>query len=104
MSNEQKLRDYLTRASADLQRSRLRVTELESAAIEPIALVGISCRYPGGVSSPEELWAMLEGGVDGITPLPRDRNWDLPEDTAVTAGGFLFVVAEIDAGFFVFLL
>ncbi|MGH3378246.1 MAG: beta-ketoacyl synthase N-terminal-like domain-containing protein, partial [Actinoallomurus sp.] len=100
MSNEQKLRDYLKRASADLQRSRQRVTELEAAASEPIALVGMSCRYPGGVSSPEELWAMLEGGEDGITPLPLDRNWDLPEDAGLTAGGFLHDAAEFDAGFF----
>ncbi|MEU4114286.1 SDR family NAD(P)-dependent oxidoreductase [Kitasatospora sp. NPDC028055] len=102
MDKEQKLRDYLKRASADLQRSRQRVDELEAAAREPIAIVGMSCRFPGGVASPEDLWAMLVAGEDGITGLPADRGWELdpaagPVDVR---GGFLQGAADFDPGFF----
>ncbi|WP_188304803.1 type I polyketide synthase, partial [Streptomyces sp. CBMA123] len=102
MDKEQKLRDYLKRASADLQRSRQRVDELEAAAREPIAIVGMSCRFPGGVASPEDLWAMLVAGEDGITGLPADRGWELdPADGPVDVrGGFLRGAADFDPGFF----
>ncbi|MEE1783605.1 SDR family NAD(P)-dependent oxidoreductase, partial [Streptomyces sp. SP17BM10] len=102
MDKEQKLRDYLKRASADLQRSRQRVDELEAAAREPIAIVGMSCRFPGGVAAPEDLWAMLVAGEDGITGLPADRGWELdPADGPVDVrGGFLQGAADFDPGFF----
>ncbi|MEU5053668.1 type I polyketide synthase, partial [Streptomyces sp. NPDC021096] len=99
MDKEQKLRDYLKRASADLRRSRQRVSELETAASEPIAIVGMSCRFPGGVTSPEELWTMLAAGEDGITGFPDDRGWELDTDETFS-GGFLHDAAEFDAGFF----
>ncbi|MFD8383480.1 type I polyketide synthase, partial [Streptomyces sp. NPDC059679] len=101
MDNEQKLRDYLKRASADLRRTRRRLGEIEAAAQEPIAIVGMSCRYPGGVNGPEDLWHMVESGEDGITALPTDRGWD-PRELAGTAvsGGFLHEAAEFDADFF----
>jgi KS-AT-KR-ACP domain-containing polyene macrolide polyketide synthase/pimaricinolide synthase PimS2/candicidin polyketide synthase FscD len=102
MDNEQKLRDYLKRASAELQRTRQRVHDLETAACEPIAIVGMSCRYPGGVASPEDLWQMVVTGGHGITGLPGDRGWD-PEAlraSAVTAGGFLDGPGDFDADFF----
>ena len=76
MNQEDKLRDYLKRATADLQDSRQRLQELETAAHEPIAIVAISCRYPGGVSSPEDLWAMLINGTVGVSPAPDDRGWE----------------------------
>ncbi|GAU69352.1 polyketide synthase, partial [Streptomyces sp. NBRC 110611] len=101
MDQEQKLRDYLKRASADLRRSRQRVGELEAAAREPIAIVGMSCRFPGGVSSPEELWSLLVADGDGITAAPDDRGWELPaEDAGQFSGGFLHDAAEFDASFF----
>ncbi|MEV8633594.1 type I polyketide synthase [Streptosporangium sp. NPDC051023] len=68
---------------------------------EPIAIVGMACRFPGGVSSPEQLWDLLERGADAITGLPTDRAWDLdrlPE--SVRYGGFLHDAAKFDAGFF----
>src|SRR5438067_9500403 len=102
MDNEQKLRDYLKRASADLQRSRQRVTELEEAATEPIAIVGMSCRYPGNVSSPEDLWRMVAAGEHGIGDFPTDRGWDqdLLGSSATTSGGFLYDATDFDADFF----
>ncbi|WP_345023792.1 type I polyketide synthase, partial [Streptomyces sedi] len=76
------------------------------AADEPIAIVGMACRYPGGVSSPEELWRIVAEGGDAISGLPDDRGWDLApldgEDGrgAVRAGGFLDDAALFDNEFF----
>ncbi|MFD9240301.1 beta-ketoacyl synthase N-terminal-like domain-containing protein, partial [[Kitasatospora] papulosa] len=76
---------------------------------EPIAVVAMSCRYPGGVSSPEALWELIAAGADGISGFPADRGWDTerlydPEGGAgasyVREGGFLRDVAEFDARFF----
>ncbi|MEV4742845.1 type I polyketide synthase, partial [Streptomyces sp. NPDC049555] len=100
MDKEQKLRDYLKRASADLKRSRQKVSELEAAAREPIAIVGMSCRFPGGANSPEELWTLLSEGRDGITGFPADRGWEQLTDGEEFAGGFLHDAARFDAGFF----
>jgi KS-AT-KR-ACP domain-containing polyene macrolide polyketide synthase/pimaricinolide synthase PimS2/candicidin polyketide synthase FscD len=71
---------------------------------DPIAVVGMSCRFPGGVSSPEELWQMLAEGRDGITRFPDDRGWDIEALGAGASdtleGGFLTGVADFDARFF----
>ncbi|MGW5619210.1 SDR family NAD(P)-dependent oxidoreductase, partial [Streptomyces sp. NPDC003877] len=82
---------------------------------EPVAIVGMACRFPGGVDSPESLWALLEEGRDGITDFPADRGWTgldaLYEHYARTGdgtadadyvrlGGFLDDVAGFDAEFF----
>ncbi|MEU6974055.1 type I polyketide synthase, partial [Kitasatospora aureofaciens] len=72
---------------------------------EPIAIVGMSCRYPGGVSSPEDLWRLVTSGADAISPFPADRGWDLSafraEDSAhALEGGFLDGAAEFDPEFF----
>ncbi|MBB4911539.1 type I polyketide synthase [Actinophytocola algeriensis] len=98
--NEERLRAYLKRASADLRRTRSRLQDLESAAHEPIAIVGMSCRYPGGATSPEDLWRMLEAGEHGITPLPVDRGWRTEEPDSGLAGGFLPDATTFDADFF----
>ncbi|WP_410619057.1 SDR family NAD(P)-dependent oxidoreductase [Amycolatopsis sp. cmx-8-4] len=105
--NEEKLRDYLKRVTADLAQTRQRLQEVEA---EPIAIVAMSCRYPGGITSPEDLWQLVESGVDGVTPFPRDRGWDVEKlyhpdpDHAGTSysaeGGFLHDAAEFDPSFF----
>ncbi|HEY3708669.1 MAG TPA: SDR family NAD(P)-dependent oxidoreductase, partial [Amycolatopsis sp.] len=74
------------------------------AASDPVVIVGISCRFPGGVSSPEDLWSMLAEGRDGISSFPADRGWDLEALAAGASdtreGGFLSGVAGFDAAFF----
>ncbi|MCZ9347592.1 acyltransferase domain-containing protein, partial [Streptomyces sp. TRM76130] len=71
---------------------------------EPIAIVGMACRFPGGVDSPEELWELVAGGGDGIGAFPTDRGWDLAAlaagASATMEGGFLEGVADFDAAFF----
>ncbi|WP_374690092.1 SDR family NAD(P)-dependent oxidoreductase [Frankia sp. AvcI1] len=105
-----KIRSYLRRAVGDAQALRRRVHELEEAAREPIAVVGVGCRFPGGVASPEDLWRLVADGVDAMGGFPLDRGWDVdavydpdPEAlgrTYTRCGGFLADLAEFDAEFF----
>ncbi|MET9453384.1 type I polyketide synthase, partial [Streptomyces cinerochromogenes] len=110
MADESKLRDYLKRVLADARRSQQRVRELEAEKAEPIAIVGMACRLPGGVTGPDDLWRLVRERGDGVSGFPTDRGWDLeelfdadPDKTGksyVDQGGFLHEAALFDAGLF----
>ena len=67
---------------------------------EPLAVVGVGCRFPGGVGSAEELWDLMAGETDAIGGFPADRGWDAAGGSYARRGGFVYDAADFDAGFF----
>ncbi|MDQ0940764.1 amino acid adenylation domain-containing protein [Streptomyces sp. V1I1] len=91
-------------------RLRQQNQQLTDAAGEPLAIVGMACRLPGGVTAPEDLWRLVTDGEDAVGPFPSDRGWDVeglfhpepgrPGTSYTREGGFLYDAADFDAAFF----
>jgi len=97
------------RALLALKEMRAKIEAMEQAKTEPIAIVGMACRFPGGADDPEAFWQILREGTDAIVEVPRDR-WDIdnyydpnpdsPGKMSTRYGGFLQQVDQFDAEFF----
>ena len=93
----------MRRALAEIRQLRARVAELEADATEPVAVIGIGCRYPGGAHTPDAFWDSTRDGQDAIGPYPAARRAALagmPQPDALPLGGFLDDVDGFDGGFF----
>ncbi|QKG19188.1 type I modular polyketide synthase, MlsA1 [Actinomadura verrucosospora] len=102
-----KVLEALRASLKETERLRRQNRRLVSASRVPVAIVGMGCRYPGGVRDPEGYWDLLASGTDAMGDFPRDRGWEVDgggsgDDGTSYArqGGFLYDAAEFDAGFF----
>ncbi|WP_026239458.1 type I polyketide synthase [Parafrankia discariae] len=91
--------DRLVEALRAAMKENERLRGLVARAGEPIAIIGMACRFPGGVRSPDELWRFVAAGGDAITPFPTNRGWDTSA-LSCFGGGFLHDAADFDPEFF----
>ncbi|MCU1679730.1 MAG: polyketide synthase, partial [Amycolatopsis sp.] len=106
----EKVVEALRASMKEAERLRRQNRDLLAAVTEPVAIVGMSCRFPGDIGSPEDLWQLVASGGDAITGFPTDRNWDIEalregsvDERGMSVsvqGGFLSGVADFDPGFF----
>jgi acyl transferase domain-containing protein/NAD(P)-dependent dehydrogenase (short-subunit alcohol dehydrogenase family)/acyl carrier protein len=106
----EELADHLLELATSGTPRRSGTPARQHSSEDPIAIVGMACRYPGGADSPEKLWQLVSEGIDAISDFPEDRGWDLerlfdfdPERTDTSyadRGGFVYDSAEFDAEFF----
>jgi len=102
--------EFLRSCVGGLERGSRDSPRISVQAEEQIAIVGMGCRFPGGIGSPEELWELVASGIDAISDLPTDRGWDLerlydsdpshPGTSYAREGGFLYDAADFDPAFF----
>ncbi|WP_251984329.1 acyl carrier protein, partial [Mycobacterium tuberculosis] len=105
-----RLASYIRTELAGLPQEIKHTPAVRTTSEDPIAIVGMACRYPGGVNSPDDMWDMLIQGRDVLSEFPADRGWDLaglynPDPDAAGAcytrtGGFVDGVGDFDPAFF----
>jgi acyl transferase domain-containing protein len=110
MDTDERVAEYLKRVTAELYATRQRLRELEAGRQEPVAVVSMACRFPGGVRTPEELWQLLLDETDALGDFPVDRGWQDDRGPGSAAGdqdnayartgGFLYDAADFDPAFF----
>ncbi|SON63899.1 Phenolphthiocerol synthesis polyketide synthase type I Pks15/1 [Mycobacterium simulans] len=110
MANSEELHSYLKLTVLELEKTRRRLREMEARVREPVAIIGMACRYPGGLNSPTDLWRAVCEGRDLVSDLPTDRGWDIDSNHDLNfaiqrrsggpAGGFVSDVTGFDADFF----
>ncbi|MFI8987283.1 type I polyketide synthase [Streptomyces antimycoticus] len=109
-SAESRMRHFIKQLTNELRQANKRLGDHEARQNEPIAIVGAGVRAPGGVSTSDQLWELVESGTDAISGFPTDRGWDTegiydpsgerPGTTYTREGGFLYGAGRFDAAFF----